>query len=355
MNAPQILPEGQGLLPGPQAFLDNLVRMRLLTSSQVGDFLGRYANDLDNLTSAHALGHALIRAGLLTTYQLKRIMAGTSHGLVLGNHRVLSCLGAGGMGVVYRAEHLFLHREAAIKVLPMDDDCSPELLNRFYTEMRVLAQLHHPNIVMAHDAGFCPPSAPGLPTLLYLAMELIEGCDLDNYVQKNGPATVKQACTWIAEVACGLQAAHDHNLIHRDIKPSNLLLPLRGQVKLGDFGLVRQYCSKLTDPNALLGTLCFMPPEQSVDPSSVGSYADIYGLGASLFWLLTKTTPYPAGRTMNETLAILQHGRPRRLREFRPDVPRALDDLVDRLVDPDPPQRPAVPLTVMKALLAFAG
>jgi serine/threonine protein kinase len=337
------------------AFLDNLVRARLLTGSLVKDFVHQNAPVLGSFSKAEPLGQALVNAGLLTSYQLGRVMAGATHGLVLGNYRILNRLGAGGMGVVFRAQHIFLQREAALKVLPMDDDCTAELLERFYTEMQVLAQLHHPNIVMAYDAGCCAPPAPGFPTLVYLAMELIDGCDLEEHVQKNGSPSVADACTWISQAARGLQEAHDHKLIHRDIKPSNLLLPKRGQVKLSDFGLVRQYCSRLTDPNALMGTLCFMPPEQSIDPSSVGSYADIYGLGASLFWLLTKQGPYPCGRTVNESLKILQQGRPRRLRELRADVPQDLEEFVAGLVDPDPTQRPAVPLTVVRGLARFAG
>src|SRR5262249_30736474 len=153
---------------------------------------------------------------------------GTTHGLVLGSHRILSRLGNGAMGVVFLAEHLLLRRRAAVKVLPVDKDCPAPLFERFYAEMRVLADLRHPNIVMAYDAGQLPAGGPGQPGLLYLVMELVSGGDLEQYVFEHGRLDVPQACEWIRQAACGLQEAHDHHLVHRDLKPSNMLLTENG-------------------------------------------------------------------------------------------------------------------------------
>src|SRR5262249_22583223 len=139
-----------------------------------------------------------------------------------------------------------------------------------------------------------------------------------------------------------------------DIKPSNLLLTDDQQVKLVDFGLVRQFSSRLTDPGVLLGTVEYMSPEQSCDPSSVGSQADIYGLGATLFWLLTGEPPYPRGRTLADSLRLLQNTSPRRLRALMPNAPEELDALVARMLHRDPTRRPALPLTIMNALAPFA-
>src|SRR5205814_6427805 len=110
------------------------------------------------------------------------------------------------------------------------------------------------------------------PTLLYLVMEFVEGNDLEQYVLDYGPIPIDKACNWISQAACGLQEAHNHNLIHRDVKPSNILLTKSEQIKLVDFGLVRQFALRMTDPKALLGTLEFMAPEQSYDPSAVSSH-----------------------------------------------------------------------------------
>src|SRR5437868_5526468 len=215
-----------------EAFLDKLLRLRLLSPHGAQKFLVEQGDHLQDYANADQLAGALINAGLLTNYQYERIVAGTTHGLVLGNHKVLDRLGAGGMGVVFLAEHLFLNRCEAIKVLPVDDDFPAPMLARFYSEMQVLAELRHPNVVAAYDAGQVPGPSPGLPTLLYLAMELVDGGDLEQHVIRNGPVPVAQACEWIRQACLGMQEAHDHNLIHRDIKPSNLLLTREQQVKI---------------------------------------------------------------------------------------------------------------------------
>src|SRR5438045_3495709 len=175
--------------------------------------------------------------------------------------------------------------------------------------MEVLATLHHPYIVMAYDAGKIPAPAPGMPSMLYLAMEYVPGGDLHQYVATHGPVPIPEACEWVRQAAEGMQTAHDHHLVHRDIKPSNILLTRENKIKLVDFGLVRQFASQLTDPKALLGTVEFMSPEQSQDPSLVSSQADIYGLGATLFYLISGETPYPRLKRLKEAIMQLQNTR----------------------------------------------
>jgi response regulator RpfG family c-di-GMP phosphodiesterase len=349
------LEEGQNLPPTSRAFLDKLLKIQLLNRSQLGLFLRDAASRAEQLADADALGNALVQAGILTPYQLDRIQSATTHGLILGNHRVLERLGAGSMGVVFLAEHTLLKRRVAIKVLPVDEELPPALLERFYGEMRVLADLHHPNIVTAFDAGRLAPEHVGSPSLHYLVMELVPGGDLEQYVIDHGLLPIAQACHWVRQAACGLQEAHDHHLIHRDIKPSNLLLTLDGQVKLVDFGLARRFASQITDPTCLLGSIEFMAPEQSLDPSAVDGQADIYGLGATLFWVLTGQTPFPEEKSVARALRALQFDKPRRLLAFRPDVPPELDALVDKMMDRDPKLRPALPVTVVNALTRFAA
>ena len=345
--------EEEHLRPEPRAFLERLVRSKLLSSSGIHDFLQRHQENLGAYTTEEIIAQAMVQDGLLTTYQLDRVQAGTTHGLVLGNYRVLDRLGAGAMGVVFLGEHVLMRRQVAIKAMPVEEDCPPALLERFYAEMRVLAEMHHPNIVTAFDAGLLQAAGPNMPGLLYLVMELVDGCDLEMHVINNGTASIPQACEWIRQAACGLQEAHDHHLIHRDMKPSNMLLSKQGRVKLVDFGLARQFCSRLTDPKALLGTLEYMAPEQSLDPSAVGAQADLYGLGATLFWLLAGQQPFPPARRVTEALRMIQEGKPRKIRDYRPDAPRELEALIDRLLEKDPARRPAMPLTLMNDLLPF--
>jgi response regulator RpfG family c-di-GMP phosphodiesterase/serine/threonine protein kinase len=331
-------------------FLERILCIQLIAPALAERFLNQNASHLAEYGDPLALGRALVQADLLTQYQLDRVLAGTLHGLILGNYKVLERLGAGTMGVVFLAEHYLMKRRVAVKVLPVDEGA---LLERFYSEILVLADLHHPNIVTAHDAGELLPSGPRMPPLLYLVMELVDGGDLEHYVMEHGRVSIPQGCDWIRQAACGLQEAHDHHLIHRDVKPSNLLMNRQGQVKLVDFGLVRQFSSVLTSPRVLLGSVEFMSPEQSRDPTLVGAQSDIYGLGASLFWFLTGELPFAQAKTLAAALRALQQDRPRRLRTLRPDAPQQLDDLVDKMLDPDPSRRPTMPITIMNALTPF--
>jgi hypothetical protein len=347
--------QGNSLPTPARAFLDKLLDLQLISPDSKKSFLKENSERLPTYTCADAVGRTLIANGVLTQYQLDRVFAGTFHGLVLGNHRVLDRLGAGGMGVVFRAEHMFMKRQVAVKVMPVDDDCSPALLSRFYSEMQVLAGLRHPNIVTAFDSGQVPSPGPGQPSLLYLAMELVEGGDLEHYVHKYGPLEIGTACEWVAQAACGLQEAHAHHLIHRDIKPSNLLLGGQGQIKIVDFGLVQQFSVRPTTLGTLLGTIDFMPPEQSRDSSSVSMAADIYGLGATLFWLLTSEHLYPASRSLRQAMANLQENPPRLLRSLRPDAPPELEAFIQTMLERNPTRRPASALTVSRILAAFSN
>src|SRR5262249_58041451 len=213
--------------------------------------------------------------------QAHRLLTGQTPALVPGSYLVLAQRGQGGMGTVLLGEHLLMKRRVAIKAMPVDADCPPELRERFYGEVRVLADLHHPNIVIAYDAGELPPPCAGQPGLIYLVLELVSGGDLEDHVLAHGRLPIHVACDSSRQAAAGLQEAHNNHLIHRDVKPSNLLRTERGQVKLVDFGLVRQFASQSTDRRSLVGSIEFMAPEQSHDPAGVTAAADIYGLGAT--------------------------------------------------------------------------
>jgi response regulator RpfG family c-di-GMP phosphodiesterase len=336
------------------AFLDLAVSSGVIDAEQRDAFLDERADRLREYTTEERVGQALIHAGLLNAYQYERLMTGMTYGLALGNYLVLEEVGRGGMGVVYKAEHRLMKRDVAVKVLPLVDDCPVAIKQRFFGEMRVLAELSHPNVVLALDAGQVPGQGHDAP-LLYLVTELVDGGDLEKHVLNHGLLGVAQACKYVRQAAFGLQAAHDRHLVHRDLKPSNLLLTSSGQVKLVDFGLARQFASRLTDQRALLGSIEFMPPEQSHDPSTVGKEADIYALGATLFWLLTGEGPYPYQPHIGKALRQLQSDEPRRLRELRGDVPPELDDLMARLLDRDPTRRPASALAVANALRSLTG
>ncbi len=342
-----------GLPAAARDVIQDVLDLQLADAAAVRRFLAQLGPKAGHLFQRDRVGQALTQAGVLTAYQRDRVLAGSTFGLVLGNYRVLDRLNGGTVGVVFLGEHVFLRRRVAMKVLPVDDDVHPEVLERFHAEMRLLASLDHPHIVSAYDAGVLTSPVPGQPSLHYLVLELVTGGDLEQYVYANGPRPIAQACEWARQAASGLQAAHDRHLVHRDLKPSNLLLADGGRVKVVDFGLARQLASTITRPTMLLGSVEFMAPEQSLDPTAVGPAADVYGLGATLFWTLTGQLPFARGETVVDTVKALQTGRPRRLREFLPNAPRDLDVFLDRMLARDPARRPTA-LEVMEGIAPFA-
>jgi hypothetical protein len=331
--------------------LQELLDLRLVPDDAVGPFLA--AAGVADLTTRDRAAAALGRAGLLTPYQLTRVLGGTAYGLVLGPYRVLDRTGGGSVGVVFTAEHVTLGRRVAVKAVPADLDADPGILDRFRTEGRRLAAIDHPNVVAVIDAGEVPSPGPGKPGLLYLAMELVDGGDVEQAVCAGGAQPVERVCDWGRQAAAGLAAVHTAGLVHRDIKPPNLLLTSDGRVKLADFGLVRDHASTTTPRGSLVGSVEFMPPEQAADATAVGPPADVYGLAASLFWALTGELPVKAFRTPAETIRTLLSTPPRSVTEFRPDVPPALDRLLQRMLDRDPAVRPtAAAVAVELATLA---
>jgi response regulator RpfG family c-di-GMP phosphodiesterase len=309
--------------------------------------------NLTHLDTPTELLPALVERGLLTEYQALRIQAGRLFGLRLGNYRVLDRLGAGAMGVVFKGEHIELRRQVAIKVLPLSGEHDPRLLLRFTTEMRAVAQLQHPNIVCALDAGRCVGADPSCPVLHYFVMEYAPGEDLEAHIKEQGPLPLTKACDLIHQVGSALAEAHRHHLVHRDIKPSNIQVTPEGQAKLLDFGLTRHLSNRLTEPGTILGTVDFMAPEQARDPGSVDIRADIYGLGGTLFWCLTGQLPFlPKGNISLELIERLTQSPPS-LRKFRPELPAEVDDVVARMMARDPAHRFATPQAVMNALVPF--
>jgi response regulator RpfG family c-di-GMP phosphodiesterase/serine/threonine protein kinase len=307
---------------------------------------------LDTREKDKVLG-LLVDHKLLTVYQAARITAGTTFGLVLGNYRVLDRIGAGGMAVVFKGEHRDMRNLVAIKVLPLSPGQDERLLTRFFAEMRVVAQLRHPNIVAAMDAGKAVSTDPDAPLLRYFVMEYVPGLDLEDYVRLHGPLSPAKACNMAHQIACALAETHKYNLVHRDIKPSNVLVTAEEQAKLLDFGLTRHINTRLTQPGTVLGTLDFMAPEQARDATAVDIRADLYGLGGTLYWCLTGRLPFPVNGSITETLLKRLTQVPPSPRQHVPEVPADLDALVLKMMAVNPGDRYPTPQAVMRALLPF--
>ena len=202
---------------------------------------------------------------------------------------VLELIGAGGMGAVYKARQPKLDRLVALKVLSSDLAGDPAFAERFDREARLLARLHHANIVTVFDSGLAGPFA-------YLMMEFVDGVNL-RQAMKAGRFTPQEALTLVQDVCAALKFAHEQGILHRDIKPENILIDSRGQVKIADFGIAKLTGEDgkdqltLTQRGFVLGSPHYMAPEQLESPGDVDQRADIYSLGVVLYELLTGELP----------------------------------------------------------------
>ena len=266
----------------------------------------------------------------------------------LDEYDLLSELGRGGMGRVYLARHRRMDRQVAIKMLMPDLVTNPAALKRFHREVTMAAKLVHPNIVTAYDAR-------DFEGLHFLVMEYVQGQDLKSLVAARGPLPLALALDYVTQAAKGLECAHQHGIVHRDVKPSNFLLDEHGVVKVLDLGLARldsnrtTEAGRLTAPHSILGTLAFMAPEQTGDPSSVDHRADIYGLGCTLFYLLAGKPPFSSTSFMEMVRAHQRQPLPP-LALFRSDVPQDLESLLRSMVAKLPSDRPQSMRSVVDAL-----
>jgi serine/threonine protein kinase len=324
-----------------EQFVHSVVEIGLLEAGEVREFLGRLPQR-ERPTHAEDLARELVRARRLSDYQAGAILQGKTKGLVIGNYLVLDKLGAGGMGMVFKAEHRLMKRVVALKLLPPSFTRDESFVHRFRREAEAAARLSHPNIVAALDAG-------EFKGLHFFVMEFVEGSDLSRLIREKGPLPVDQAVACVIQAARGLQAAHARGIFHRDIKPSNLLLDTDGTVKVLDLGLARldedpsrpgsaRSIEALTNDGAMMGTVEFMSPEQAYDSRSVDKRSDIYSLGCTLYYLLIGVPPYRRKTVMACALAHREQPIPR-LRNARPDVPPALDDALRLMLAKEPEQR----------------
>ncbi len=335
-----------------EAFLVSLGQSQLLDAAQLADvraWVEEFRPD------PQTLAKELTRRGLLTQFQVKEIYKGRAKELTIGSYQLTDLLGEGGMGRVFKAKHMRLGRDVALKVIRKEKLANPVAVSRFRQEIHAAAQLSHPNVVMAFDAEEVEGGG------LCLSMEYVEGTDLTKLVRANGPMPIPMACDAIRQAAVGLQHAFERGLVHRDVKPSNLLLTPRGQVKVLDLGLALlqdpvyaggEQANRVTQDGFVLGTPDFLAPEQAQNPTGVDIRADVYALGATLFYLVTGRVPYEGA---NPTEKLLKHVTepPPSLLKYLPDAAPQLAALIVWIMAKRPDDRPQTPMQVAMALLPF--
>jgi serine/threonine-protein kinase len=260
--------------------------------------------------------------------------------IVDGRYRVVEVIGRGGMGVVYRVEHLRMGKVAAMKVLHRDLAEDAEVIERFEREAAAISKLHHPHTVQVFDFG----TANGA---LYLIMEYVRGVDLARMIERDGPLPWSRAAPLLAQVCSALQEAHELGIVHRDLKPENVLITRtaggRDYAKVLDFGLAkieqRQAPSTMTDKQQIVGTPYFMAPEQ-IRGDDVDARGDIYSFGALMFEVLTGTHLFDGGTAVGVlTKHLTAEPDAPSMRAPKMGIDPAVDHICRKALEKDPAKR----------------
>jgi serine/threonine protein kinase len=334
-----------------ERFLQALERSGLLTQPVVRHALA--TAPADTRADAQLLADHFVRLGRLSHYQARKLLDGTPVGLVLGPYQIVMPIGRGGMGTVYLARDTRTPRLLALKVLPPKKARAEErLLARFQREMELSRRVAHPNLTQTYDVG----EAEGV---YYIAMEYIAGQSLYRLVSNYGPLPVGRAARLFAQVAAGLEHAHEQGLIHRDLKPSNIMITPRDQVKVLDLGLALIEGEVVEDHRVVggkgyvVGTMDYIAPEQTEDAAAVDARSDLYAVGCSLYFALTGQPPFPGGDSLSK---IRRHRKepPPPLPELNPLVPAGFAALVYPLLAKRPEDRPQSAAVLRQQLLAWA-
>lgn len=258
------------------------------------------------------------------------------------NYRIERALGSGSAGTVYLAADKRDGSRVALKAIDPGTAGSLKSPERFDREAAILKALDHPNIIALYEVGKAE-------RWHYLAMEYMPGIDAMRLSEERGKRGLptREAVGLLAQVLSGLAHAHALGIVHRDVKPGNVLIARsnggKPKAKLGDFGLARLYqnpgISRITKTNTILGTIGFVAPEQILDPHEATPAADIYGAGATLFYLMTNQCPYELPDHIEDCLSKILHEAPRPIRALRPETPAALAEIIDRSLSPNPEDR----------------
>ena len=316
----------------------------MIDDHKLSHFLQRRQDHGDLPADVRECTDEMVNEGLITLFQAEQFLLGKWRGFSIGKYKLLERIGVGGMGQVFLCEHMHLKRRVALKVLPPGKAEQGSALGRFYRKARASAALQHPNVVRTHDID-----QDG--NLHFIVMDYVDGPNLLEVVKRFGPMDIHRAISYTRQIALALDFAYRNQIIHRDVKPGNILIDRKGTARLLDLGLARfinDHSDQLTvqfDDKLVLGTADYVAPEQVADSHTVDTRADIYALGATLYYLLAGHPPFPKG-TPRDKLIWHRTKEPTSLRIIRPEVPTWLVAIVDKMMEKDPKNRYQTPAQV---------
>jgi eukaryotic-like serine/threonine-protein kinase len=259
----------------------------------------------------------------------------------IGKYHIIELIGEGAMGVVYRANDSVLDRTVAIKVMNESIARQDDLRKRFLHEAQAAASLQHPNVVCIYDLG-------DFDGHLFIAMEFIQGVDLEKLLETGEPIALQARLDIIIDVLTGLTFAHKRGIIHRDIKPANIRVTEDGRAKIMDFGVAHLSSSSMTSTGSFLGTPSYMAPEQ-ITEGKTSPATDIFAVGGVLYQLLTQMRPFEAPTLQNLFFRIITE-TPKPVSELVPGLPPALDRIVAKAMAKEPADRYATALEMANDL-----
>ncbi len=317
-------------------FLRKVLRSGLLDREQLKGTLRSLAKDRRDLVPA--ISDHLIQANKLTRFQVHKITQGITLGLVLGPYRLLAPIGRGGMGTVYVALDTRSGQHVALKILPPKIARQEErLLVRFQREMELSQKIQHANLARTLEAGV-------FQNIHYIAMEYIPGQTLYRLIASKGVLPIARAAHLFSEVAAALGHAHSQGVIHRDMKPSNIMVTPHDHAKVLDLGLAFTEGEEMEDIEVvggkgyIVGSIDYMAPEQTRDPTTIDARADLYALGCCIYFTLTGKPPFPEG-TLLQKVRAHRSEPPEPMRARNPQVPEEFAAIVDRLMSKSPKDR----------------
>ncbi len=312
---------------------------KVLTHDQVEEAQAVLADEKARGVTGRAIEDVLLEMGMIKHEEIwavkkaqeRLLRDATNVGEKIGGYEIISKVGEGGLGVVYRARQLSMGRTVALKVLHEKWIGDDEFRKRFLVEARLVGRLSHPNLIQVIDVG-------RHRNQLYYSMEFIEGVTVETQLDDFGAMELPQAMDIVCQVASALEHLASKKIVHRDVKPGNIMVTTKGVAKLGDFGFVKSSLDSVLSPDGeILGTPDYISPEAANGDRDIDFRSDIYSLGVSFYHMLAGKPPF-AG-TSSEVLDAHIFKKPPLITEFRPDLPKLACDIVNKMIAKKPENR----------------